>query len=288
VGVRCQARRNSLYFFYVDESGNRDPEVEKILPDGTRIPKDWLYVLTGVGFFEHRWKKFFRYIVTAKRALIQAIQQRHPEIRLELADCEIKSNWVRIPGERQRHKFLSRLTQSELRDLIDKYYNQLSYHHMVIITVIVDKRELEPYMDRDKLHRKAWELLCERIENYMAEYHRKHLATVVTDDMSLQENRSVAMKHAYFLERGTTSGLYLNHLVEMPLFVRSELTEGIQLADLCSYNFYRAFKTNDLNYPFFRRILPRVYVSQNTEPDKIDGIKIFPDNSNLIPLLSQM
>ncbi|MFB3816423.1 MAG: DUF3800 domain-containing protein [Candidatus Methylomirabilales bacterium] len=49
----------------------------------------------------------------------------------------------------------------------------------------------------------------------------------------------MAMKHAFFQDTGTSSGLWLKHISEMPLFVRSELSNGIQLADLVSYNVWK-------------------------------------------------
>jgi hypothetical protein len=262
-----------MYLFYIDEAGNRDPK-----------SPDRVYALTAIGLYENRWKKFYRFITNHKRLLIDKIY-REKNIRLELADCEIKSNWVRRPAQRKTHKFLSHLTRDEIQELVDKYYNQLQYHYMVIITIIIDKEKLEDYMDHSKIHRKAWELLCERVENYMVEYHDKHNAVLITDDMSQRENRSLAMKHAYFLDNCTSCGLRLRHIMEMPLFVRSELSEGVQLADLCSYNFYRAFRCKDMNYSYFKLILPSVYSSQNTAVGKIDGLKIFPESSELINLI---
>lgn len=59
---------------------------------------------------------------------------------------------------------------------------------------------------------------------------------MIADDMGKHQNCALAMRHARFLEKATTANLRLEHIVEMPLFVRSELSEGVQLADLCSYS----------------------------------------------------
>lgn len=63
----------------------------------------------------------------------------------------------------------------------------------VLVSVVMDKRYLQDYMDSPKLHRKAWELLCKRIENFLREKHPKHKAILVTDDVSKQANLSVAV-----------------------------------------------------------------------------------------------
>jgi hypothetical protein len=240
--------------------------------------KDWLYVLTGLGIFEHQWRKFYDPIATKKRALIQSAKSK-----ISLDECEIKSNWVRIPKEKKRHPFLSLLNDTETTDLINTYYKQLLSIPAALVSVVIDKRYLQDYMDASKMHRKAWELLCERIESFMRERHPKHKAILVTDDVTKQTNLSLARKHAYFLECGTSSNCRFKQIIEMPLFVRSELSEGIQAADLCSYNVYHVMRYQKPNYSYFNRIYPLFYNSSNTIHGKIDGLKIFPDNS---PLLS--
>lgn len=265
-----------MYIFYVDESGNRDPN-----------SSDSIYVLTALGIFDGRWKSFYSFLTDKKRSLMARIH-KDTGIRLELDDCEVKSNWVRIPKERKKRPFLANLTDDELDDLIDSYYKQIDYHHIKLFAVVIDKSRLDAYMDQIRIHRKAWELLCERIENFMREDHNRHNAIMVSDDMSRQENRSLAMKHSYLLETRTSSGLPLKHIVEMPLFVRSELSEGVQLADLCAYNFYSAYQYRDFSKPAFNRILPYLYTSRNTPGHKIDGLKIFPDSSDLIEATTRL
>jgi len=60
---------------------------------------------------------------------------------------------------------------------------------------------------------------------------------------------------------------------------RSELSEGVQMADLCAYNVYHSASYNKPDYSFFKRMLPVYYNSQNTPVEKIDGLKVFPDTS---------
>ncbi|NLT75246.1 MAG: DUF3800 domain-containing protein [Planctomycetes bacterium] len=273
-----------MFLFYADETGNRDPRLEIPQKNGTIKPGDWLYVLTAVSLFEHRWHGFEKTINRRKGELTQRIL-RDRQVRLELADCEVKSNWVRILKERRRHPFLGNLTSGELTDLIELYYRQLEHHRMHIVSVLVDKRHLPDYMDQEKLHRKSWELLLEQVEKLMRAKYGRHQAIMVNDDVSLQANRSLAMKHAWLLDQGTTRDTWLRHICEMPMFVRSELSNGVQLADLCSYNIYRAFRYGDLSYPFFNRIKP--YIWSQSEPVKrpFSGLYVFPGGSPLRGLL---
>jgi hypothetical protein len=84
-------------------------------------------------------------------------------------------------------------------------------------------------------------LLLERIEYFMRERHSRHKVILIRDDVSREANRSLAEKHGYLLKTQATSGQKLEHIIEMPLFVRSELSNGVQLADLVVYNVYHAF-----------------------------------------------
>lgn len=267
-----------MYLFYVDESGSRDPDCG-LQSDGS-CSKDWLYVLTAVGLYEGRWKQFYSTIVTRKRQLLARIRAVHG-IDLDLDSAELKSNWVRIPTARAKHPFFSRLTEPDITALVDLHFDQLYQHNMPIISVVIDKRHLRPPYCAAWLHAKAWEMVCERVELFMWREHGKHHATMIADDMGKSENTSLAMRHARFLERKTSAGRELRHIVEMPLFVRSELSEGVQLADLCGYSIYRAYRDRDLKYRYFQMLSARLYIRGGRR----HGLKIHPALSDLHALL---
>jgi len=271
----------------VDEAGNRDPAVTGVNSLGESYPKDHIYVLTAVSLFEFRWRRFERAINQKKRDYIDIIRRTHV-VPFELADCEVKSNWVRNPKERNARPFLSKRTDLELTALTDLYYTQLSLHNMQVFAVVVDKRCLRDYMDAAKIHRKSWELLLQQVERFLAQEHTKHQGVMISDDVSVQANRSLAMKHAHIQEYGTASGVQLSHIVEMPLFVRSELCNGVQLADLLAYNIYRCFRHKEPTYPFFCRMLPHLWASKRTASHHLEGIAVFPGESELVALRDEI
>ncbi len=271
---------------YVDETGNRDPRLEIPQRDGTTKPGDWLYVLTAVSLFEHRWHGFEKTLNRHKQTLMARIN-RDTALRLDLADSEIKSNWVRTPKERSKRPFLANLRDEELTGLIDLYFRQLAHHNMHILSVVIDKRHLHGYMDQEKIHRKSWELLLEQVEQMMRLKFPKHQALMVNDDISKEVNRSLAMKHAFLQDQGTWSDLRLAHICEMPMFVRSELSNGVQLADLCSYSIYRACRDDDLSYQYFDRIAPWIWSRTLPVSRPFTGIRVFPDHSPLKLLVEE-
>ena len=164
-----------MYLFYVDESGNRDPRVMIPGKGGTSIAGDPVYVLSAVCLFERQWHGFEKTLNRHKSMLMDLIFKAKG-IRLQLADCEVKSNWVRRKDERVKRPFLQNITDDELTTLIDLFYQQLDHHHMTVVSVIVDKPYLHGYMDQTKLHRKSWELLLELVERFMRCRHHKHQA----------------------------------------------------------------------------------------------------------------
>lgn len=263
-----------MYFFYFDESGSRDPSI------GTpERRKDHLYVLLAVGMYERQWRPFEDEISGKKLALAAYLRSLGAD-RFDLADCEVKSNWMRNPKEREeRSPFLHALCDQDRTNLAQCFFDQIDRRKAVIMAAVIDKRHLHDHMTAETLHKKAYELVLERIEHYMAEFHDKHQALVVMDDTSKQLNRAVAMKHSW-LQRTGNAHVGFKHIVEYPFFARSELSNGVQLADLLAYNVYRAFKSEDLTYPYFDAMLPNFY--RRAQETTLDGLKVWPEPSPLI------
>lgn len=263
-----------MYFFYFDESGSRDPSV------GTpEKPKDHLYVLLAVGMYEGKWRPFDRDISYIKLELADHLR-RNQAGTFQLADCEVKSNWIRNRKEREeKSPFLASLGDADIERLVKVYFDQVAACNAVVMAAVIDKRFLRDHMTHETLHKKAYEFLLERIEHFMTEYHPKHQALIVMDDTSKELNQAVAMKHAYF-QRAGNANMAFRHIVEYPFFTRSELSNGVQLADLLAYNVYRAFKSEDLAYPYFQMLLPSFY--RRPSGHTLDGLKVWPEGSPLI------
>lgn len=278
-----------MYLCYIDETGNRDPRLRIPQRDGAVKDGDPLYVLTALCIFEQRWHTMEKPINRHKVSLIERIK-RDTGISLTLGDCEIKSNWIRQPGERAKRPFLASLSADELTSLANVFYQQLAAAKGTLFAVLIDKRHLPAGTTQHDIHLRSWERLLELIEHFMRARHHKHQAIMINDDVGRTQNHMLAMTHAQLLDRGTGRDTWLRHICEMPMFVRSELSAGVQLADLCSYNIYRAFKSGNLAYPFFQRIAPFIWTSH----DRVNAGKPFPGlwvldgtNSPLVPLVRQ-
>ncbi len=262
-----------MYIFYIDESGNRDI---------AHIETERFYVLTAVGMYENHWKRFYFDLARPKRNIMERINSEYG-INLDFAtDTEVKSTLLRNHKARQTHLFSKYQTDEERLLLVDEFYSQLDKCKAVIISVVIDKKHITPdtkLAEQQELHNKAWELLCERIESFMKECHPKHKAILVTDDTDKQKNLQTTKAHVDLYWNRASSGLQLSHIIEMPMFVSSATCIGVQLADICCYNVYRRFKNNDSTYEFFTKIERYFYNSNNTDPNKLDGLKVFPPGS---------
>ena len=263
-----------MYFFYLDESGSRDPSV------GTaENPKPHIYVLLAVGIYERQWRPFEREVSGLKIELAERLSQEGVRT-FDIAACEVKSNWLRVPSERgKRSPFLRALEADDLQQLTDVYFNQLEKRNAVVIASVMDKRYLYDGTTSETLHQKAYEFLLERIQNYISNYNNKHQALIVIDDTDKTLNQAVAMRHAQYLRSGNWNTAFQN-IVEYPFFTRSELSNGVQLADQLAYNVYRAFRNEDMDYHYFDKMLPNFY--QSRDRAVLHGLKVWPDNSPLV------
>jgi hypothetical protein len=275
-----------MYLFYVDESGNRGVRVEgDIRP---YPPENRFYVLLACGILEHYWYKFEQHLNSIKRRVLGRVNTelalRHPGA-FGLHDAEVKSQIIRNALTRNGSAFWRHVTLEEIEEIAAAVFTALEYYHVEICAVVIDKEYLLPEFDSNKLHRKSYELLLERIQHLMDEKYRKHKALLIVDGANSTENLSLIQKHDFFVNEGrTSSGCKLDKIVQSPLFVGSHLAVGIQVADVCAYNVYRAFSSSDLRYEYFRRLLPFFYDRPNALPDKIYGLKVFPPESPMTRL----
>lgn len=265
-----------MYFFYLDESGSRDPSA------GTpENPKEHIYVLLAVGMYERQWRPFELELSELKLELASRLQQEGAG-SFDLPDCEIKSNWLRVPKEREKSSpFLHALQEDDLKLLTNTYFEQVAKRNVVIMASVIDKRFLYADITHEKLHSTAYEFLLERIQNYLKEFHQRHQALIVMDDMEKKLNQSMAMKHASFQRYGNRNMGFPN-IVEYPFFTRSELSNGVQLADQLAYDVYRAFRNEDFSYPYFKRLIENFYCSRDGVV--LHGLKVWPDRSPLVQL----
>jgi hypothetical protein len=106
----------------------------------------------------------------------------------------------------------------------------------------VDKIHFDPMRAPHNIYTQAFEEVVTRFEKYLQVKHK--LGLLIHDN-----NETVAKKHTElmreFHRHGTQWLLEINQIIETPLFVDSQLTSMIQIADLCGYAIRRYVENNE-------------------------------------------
>jgi len=259
-----------MYFFYIDESGNRD--VKKT---------DEPYVLTAVGMYENQWRGFNTHLTGMKTNLARQYSRDIAQDQME-----VKSNFVTKPRFRKKSPFFSVLSDEDIHHISEHYLNQLDRAKMCIVASVIDKAELREGTTGEQMHEWAYQFLLERIQHFMGNNHRKHNALIIMDDAGANLNRSITLMHARLLRAGNEVMKFRN-IIEYPFFVSSELSNGVQLADLVAYTIYHTFRYEKPDYEFMRRIRP--YISRLAENQAIlAGLKIWPPSNRYQAVFDQL
>ena len=269
-----------MYLFYVDESGDR--EIFNRASGERYSSRERFYALFACGILDHHWYRFEESVNRTKRSIITDVNQRlglSGQQGIQLDEAEIKSRLIRRRSARKGNRFWANLTDEEVSRLVASVYAVTEIVPIEMCAVVIDKEHLLDYFDWEKLHRKSYELLIERIQRIMAERHDNHKALVIADDVGRTENLSLIRKHHFFLQQGTSAGSRLFNIVQSPLFVDSCLSVGIQVSDVFAYSVFHAFAYDKLKYDYFQRLLPHLFQSVTPIGNRVTGLKVFPPES---------
>ncbi|MDE7153141.1 MAG: DUF3800 domain-containing protein [Muribaculaceae bacterium] len=268
-----------MYFCYIDESGTPD------IP-GTSSH----YVLCGLAIPIDSWKKCDNQIRRIKHKygldnaeihtgwILRAYLEQN-----KIPDFENKSYQERralVYTERSKEIYrLQKAGNNKLYKQTKKNYRMTeSYVHL---TYAERMRFIEEIADKigswqfarifaegiDKTHfnptkkitvdEMALEQVVSRFEQYMRNTDSTPISlfgAIIHDN-----NETVAKRHTQLMQKFHKDGTLwtkINHIIETPLFVNSELTSMVQLADLCSFVLRRFFESGEVN--LFNRIKRRI------------------------------
>ncbi|MBF0548741.1 MAG: DUF3800 domain-containing protein [Candidatus Riflebacteria bacterium] len=130
----------------------------------------------------------------------------------------------------------------------------------------VDKIHFDPNRARNTIDEEAFEQLVSRFEAYL-QINSKKSKSAKYGLMIHDNNETISKKHTEMMKSFHKKGTFwkkIENIIETPLFVNSELTSLIQIADLCGYALRRYFENKeDL---LFNLIFKRA--------DKKDGVNV--------------
>lgn len=268
-----------MYFCYIDESGT--PEMP-----GTSSH----YVLCGLAIPIDKWKLCDKQIFAIKRkyglenaeihtgwVLRNYLEQsRIPEFEnMKYADRrsavlrERAKEIYRLQhsGNRKLYKQCKKnyrmtdayihLTRNERTALIQEIADKIgSWRFARLFVEGVDKTHFNPAA-KHTVDEMALEQIVSRFERYMS--IKDVNPTSIYGALIHDNNLTVAKRHTQLMQQFHRKGTLwtsIDHIIETPLFVNSELTSMVQLADLCSYVIRRFFELNETD--LFDRIKVRI------------------------------
>jgi hypothetical protein len=288
-----------VYFCYIDESGT--PEI----PGNTSH-----YVLAGLSIPISFWKKCEKGIDGIKARYNLAGAEIHTGwiIRKYLEQSRIKDfdtlsyTQRRYEVERLRNIELLNLQRSKNKSLKQtrknhrqtEAYIHLTYQERIdfikeladlvgswnfarLFAECIDKIHFDPHRAHQSVDEQAFEQLVSRFEQYMniiskgKTVDEKLFGTLIHDN-----NDTVSKKHTALMKKFHQQGTLwttINHIIETPLFVNSELTSLVQIADLCGYSLRRYFENGETD------LLDRIKSRIDKKDGKIVGVRHFTDTS---------
>lgn len=272
-----------MYLCYIDESGTSD------IPGNTSH-----FVLAGLSIPIWYWKDCDREVETIKRKYALENSEIHIAwiIRPYLEQTRVK-NFESL-DYKQRRSQVESLRNAELlrlqRERNPKLYKQTkvnfrktnSYIHLSfrerknlireiarcisqwgfarLFAECVNKIYFDPSKTQQNIDEQSFEQIISRFEQYLQ--INSGYGLIIHDN-----NETVAKKHTALMKRFHQKGTLwtrISSIIETPLFVNSQLTSMVQIADVCAYALRRYLENNEEE--FFGLVFQRA--------DRKDGIVV--------------
>lgn len=136
----------------------------------------------------------------------------------------------------------------------------------------IDKVHFDPHKNQQSIDEQSFEQLVSRFEQYLEntkDNERQNYGLLIHDN-----NDTVARKHTKLMKSFHKKGTLwtdLENIIETPLFVDSELTSLIQIADLCSYSIRRYLENDE------QELFDFVFKRADRKGNNVVGIRHFSD-----------
>jgi hypothetical protein len=241
----------SDYILYIDDSGMKEYYKDKTVYTGK--PNTRYFVFGSFLINEVNIPK-----------LVDKIRDKKLEY-FGTTKVEIKSNWIRIPKERENH-YLSKyqINEERLDSFVKNIYQIICDSDIQLIGAVVDKlQEEEQYPKPWYTSAIAYEILLQRV---VQEVVLPNKVRVVVDDITgatpkgNQYKRNLSSQHEQLMKSGSRLLPKLSYasLHGRLRFINSSSSDQIQIADIVAYNIYRQFVDHgeDWESEVAKKILP--------------------------------
>jgi hypothetical protein len=262
-----------LYLFYVDECGRPSLEDKSLADD------PW-FVMAGVAIRSDQWLLIDTAISTLKRDYFP---------RIRPIDVEFKSTNIRSYGGPFPRDPFSSLSPEQMRALTEALYALYEEYALPLFTVTINRAEHKKrYTSQGKRpehpYQLAFKMLVERFDWFLEHLNEgrsvseSEFGFVILDEY-VGQYKITRSNLVWYQGSGTFAKPAIDFIKEVPFFNVSRYSQMLTLPDLVAYNVYHRFRYDKPNYPFYRRIMPRLY----RESGKLwgYGLKVFPERKAL-------
>ena len=138
----------------------------------------------------------------------------------------------------------------------------------------IDKIHFDPSRANKGINEQAFEQLVSRFEQYLN--ITKKGRSINYGLLIHDNNETVAKKHTELMKAFHKKGTFwtsIKNIIETPLFVNSELTGMVQLADVCAYSLRRYLENRD------ETLFDHVFERADRKNQIVVGIRHFTDES---------
>ncbi|MBM4338070.1 MAG: DUF3800 domain-containing protein [Deltaproteobacteria bacterium] len=287
-----------MYLCYVDESGTPD------IPGNTSH-----YVLAGLSIPVWHWRDAEAQIYTIKqRYSLQDGEIHSGWLTRKYIEQNKIPNFSRLDYSQRRYE-VERYRKTDLLNLQKSHKHNLykqtkknykhteNYIHLTygerisfleeiariignwgfarLFAECVDKIHFDPKRIKQSVDEQAFEQIVSRFEQFLKSINtfgeQNTYGLLVHDN-----NETVAKKHTDLMKTFHTKGTLftqVNYLIETPLFVSSELTSMVQLADVCAYALRRYLENKE------ERLFDHIFKRADRKGDVVVGVRHFTNSS---------
>ena len=144
-----------------------------------------------------------------------------------------------------------------------------------VLAECIDKIHFDPSKSKRLVDEQAFEQVVSRFQHYLSRVDiyssEKKYGLLIHDN-----NETVAKEHTQLMKRFLRNGTLwtkIDNIIETPLFVDSQLTSMVQVADLCAYALRRYLENNE------EKLLDLILPRGDRANDLLVGIRHFTSDS---------
>lgn len=280
-----------IHFCYIDESGTSSipGNTSHFILAGLSIPVEkWRDCDEKISKFKEKWDLAGAEIHTAWMLRKYIEQTKIPNFeKLDYHQRKIqihsyrKSELLRLQRTNQKlyrqtkknyrltEKYIH-LTYSERKTIIFKIADLIGkWDFARLFAECIDKIFFDPSISKQTIDEQAFEQVVSRFEQYLqvTSGKGKNIGLLIHDNnQTISKNLTELM--VSFHQKGTL-WTKITNIIETPLFVDSQLTSMVQLADLCSYSIRRFLENGETD--LFKKIIKRA----DRKDGRIVGVRHF-------------